>query len=559
MAGAATTTVTSVEVAPRRTQTPIERAVRRAWQPLLIGALAVALDLFRLGSPSLWMDEAFSVQLARQPLSVLWGAFRSGAEPNMALYYLILHLWLGLGTALGIPATEFYVRFPSAICAAASAVVVYGIGRRFLGAFCGMLGALLYLLSGLVLTYAQQTRGYALQLLLVCLAWYALLALLDQRTPRPAPRWWSLLVAASVLAVYTHAFSVLILLAQIVAVGALVAFDASARARVRRLWPGLLASLAGIGLLIVPFAIASRHGAKNGWLPSPQIGALIAKATALGAKSKLALAVLAVALLACLALLALTRLSMGRSLLARLQPQRLNAKARDADTSALRAGARTAVIAMLCWLIVPVVVSFVLSEGPVRLFSSRYLVVVMPAAALLVAAAVAPLRPRPARLIVAAGLVCASLALVPSYYAHAQVEDWRTPTRWLEARYAPGDGLVSYNNVQGCELPIAYYLQTDGSAAHFTLDSPGAVNLALYGSGDPFAHFGVALDPDALAAYAAHHSRLFFIEGRFSDEADAARAHKAQAWLDAHYHFVAQAGSGIVTIRLYDTTEPQLP
>src|SRR5579864_3205515 len=62
MVAGAATTVTSVEVAPRRTQTPIERAVRRAWQPLLIGALALALDLFRLGSPSLWMDEAFSVQ-----------------------------------------------------------------------------------------------------------------------------------------------------------------------------------------------------------------------------------------------------------------------------------------------------------------------------------------------------------------------------------------------------------------------------------------------------------------------------------------------------------------
>jgi 4-amino-4-deoxy-L-arabinose transferase-like glycosyltransferase len=192
----------------------------------------------------------------------------------------------------------------------------------------------------------------------------------------------------------------------------------------------------------------------------------------------------------------------------------------------------------------------------VRLFSSRYLVVVMPAAALLVAAIVAALRPRLARMVVAVGLVCAALALVPAYYAHAQVEDWRTPTRWLEAHYAPGDGLVSYNNVQGAEFPVAYYLQTDGSPAHFTLDAPGAVDLGRYGSGDPFAHFGAALDPTALAAYAARHPRMFYIEGRFSDDADAARAHKTQAWLDSHYRFIAQTSSGIVTIRLYDTSEP---
>ena len=550
----ATTTTMSVEVAPRRARTLLQRVPRRAWPPLLVAALALAFDLFGLGGPSLWMDEAFSVQLARQPLSVLWGAFRSGSEPNMALYYLILHLWLGLGSALGIPATEFYVRFPSAVAAAASAVVVYAIGRRFLGTFCGMLGALLYLLSGLVLTYAQQTRGYALQLLLVCLAWYALLALLDEHAPSAQARWWALLVGASVLAVYTHAFSVLILLAQIVAVVALVLADAGARARVRRhLW-GLLASLAAIGVLIIPFAIASRHGAKNGWLPSPQVSELIHKAAALGGKSKLALVVLGVALLALVAFLALARRPAGRRLLARLQSALPAGGA--ADTSALRDGARPTVIALVCWLVVPVVVSFVLSQGPVRLFSSRYLVVVVPAVALLAAAVVALLRPRPARLIVAAGLVCASLALVPSYYAHAQVEDWRTPTRWLEAHYAPGDGLVSYNNVQGAEFPVAFYLQSDGSPAHFTLDAPGSVNLARYGSGDPFAHYSAALDPTALAAYAAQHPRLFFIEGRFANDADAAHAHATQAWLDDHFRFLGQTSSGIVTIRLYDTHEP---
>lgn len=540
--------------APARTAARplVSRLPQYAWPPLLIGALALAFDLFALGGPSLWMDEAFSVQLARQPLSVLWGAFRSGAEPNMVLYYLILHVWLALGAALGVPATEFYVRFPSAVCAAASAVVVYAIGRRFLGVFSGMTGALLYLLSGLVLTYAQQTRGYALQLLLVCLAWYALLALLDEPVPRA--RWWPLLVAASALAVYTHAFSVLILLAQIVAVGAVAALDAAARARVRRLLPGLLVSLAGIGVLIVPFAIASRHGAKNGWLPAPQVSVLIHKVVSLSGKSKLALVVFGVALLVLLAALALARLPAGQRLLARLQLKRPDALL--SDTPALRTGTRPTVIALLCWLAVPVVVSFVLSQGPVRLFSSRYLVVVVPAAALLVAAVVAALRPRLARVVVAVGLVCAALALVPSYYAHAQVEDWRTPTRWLEAHYAPGDGLVSYNNVQGAEFPVAYYLQTDGSPAHFTLDSPGAVDLSRYGSGDPFAHFGAALNPTALAAYAARHPRMFFIEGRFSDDADAARAHAAQAWLDAHYRLVAQTSSGIVTIRLYDTSAP---
>src|SRR5690349_10961823 len=99
------------------------------WAPgVLFGLAALAFDLFRLGGPSLWMDEAFSVQLARQPLSVLAGAFTGGGEPNMILYHLLLHGWLGLGGALGIPASEAFVRFPSAVFAALSVVVVYQLG-----------------------------------------------------------------------------------------------------------------------------------------------------------------------------------------------------------------------------------------------------------------------------------------------------------------------------------------------------------------------------------------------------------------------------------------------
>ena len=52
---------------------------------LLVGvlALALALSFFRLGDPSLWMDEAYSVELARRPLSTLWLAYSVGGEANM--------------------------------------------------------------------------------------------------------------------------------------------------------------------------------------------------------------------------------------------------------------------------------------------------------------------------------------------------------------------------------------------------------------------------------------------------------------------------------------------
>src|SRR6478609_7696801 len=54
---------------------------------ILVAAIALAFNLYRLGTPSIWFDEAFSVELARQPLPLLWHIIW-GLEPNMELYYL---------------------------------------------------------------------------------------------------------------------------------------------------------------------------------------------------------------------------------------------------------------------------------------------------------------------------------------------------------------------------------------------------------------------------------------------------------------------------------------
>src|SRR5215471_9709014 len=119
---------------------------------ILIGLIALGFNLYRLGSPSIWYDEAFSVELARQPLPLLWHIIW-GPEPNMELYYLFLHFWLGFTGLLGQHPTEFVVRVPSAIFAALSSVMVFLLGRRYLGITAALVGAGLYLLNDLQLTY----------------------------------------------------------------------------------------------------------------------------------------------------------------------------------------------------------------------------------------------------------------------------------------------------------------------------------------------------------------------------------------------------------------------
>src|SRR5947207_15626308 len=112
---------------------------RRRFAPisasLLVGTLlfstALSLNLYRLGNPGIWYDEAFSVELSRLPLPMVWRII-FGREPNMEFYYLFLHAWLRLTSLFGLAPTEFVVRFPSALFAALSTVFVFLIGRRFI-------------------------------------------------------------------------------------------------------------------------------------------------------------------------------------------------------------------------------------------------------------------------------------------------------------------------------------------------------------------------------------------------------------------------------------------
>src|SRR5438105_3086501 len=185
------------------------------WLPcILIGGIALGFNLFRLGAQSMWFDEVLSVERARQSLPVLLQIIFN-TQPNMALYYVFLHFWLSLTSALGFNPTEVVVRLPSAIFAAFSAIMVFLLGRRFLGFVAGLLGAGLYLLNDLQLIYAQETRSYALQLWLICITWYALLAIFTGTSHQK--RWWACYAIVTVLAIYTHLFSGLILAAQIIA------------------------------------------------------------------------------------------------------------------------------------------------------------------------------------------------------------------------------------------------------------------------------------------------------------------------------------------------------
>src|SRR5216683_1196118 len=214
----------------------------------------------------------------------------------MALYYLLLHFWLSFTTLLGLHPTEFVVRFPSAIFAALGSMMVFLLGRRFMGIIGSTIAAGLYLLDVLQLVYAQEARSYSLQLLLICAGWYALFAALGLGAGPGSPnkeeqasgitahgsaigqyRWWACYVVAMTLAIYAHLFSMLILFAQVLTMGILLALVGPWRGKARggrQAWsslPAMVVSLVSIAVLSMPMLLAARHGSKTGWLAIPHL------------------------------------------------------------------------------------------------------------------------------------------------------------------------------------------------------------------------------------------------------------------------------------------------
>jgi uncharacterized membrane protein len=546
---------------------------------LAIGAIALAFNLYRLGGPSLWFDEILSVERARQSLPVLWQIIFS-TQQNMALYYLLLHFWLSFTTLLGLHPTEFVVRFPSAIFAALGSMMVFLLGRRFMGIMGSTIAAGLYLLDVLQLVYAQEARSYSLQLLLICAGWYALFAALglgagpgSLNTEEQASeitvhgsaigqyRWWACYVIAMTLAIYAHLFSVLILFAQVLTMGVLLALAGPWRGNARggrhdwsRL-PAMVVSLVSTGVLSIPMLLAARHGSKTGWLPIPHLKDIPQLFLTISDDSTFYLLMLAACCALGVGVAVFVQLRQGQIGRGQAPPLHVVFFGDDTNGTGLSwlQGLWPVLLALLCWLVVPVIASYVISQGPTRLFSSRYLVTIVPPLFLLVGLGIATLRWRLIQVALVGVLLFVALHHVPQYYDGAQVEDWRTPALWLEQHYQAGDGMVCYNNAQGCELGIEYYLRAYPSGVQFPADSPGAFPWVDYDLTNHLGYFGAAVKPPFLAAYGAKHPRLFFIAGRFTTHAEAVKAQAAEHWLDTHYHLIAQSTQGAVTIRLYVT------
>jgi mannosyltransferase len=159
---------------------------------LFLLAASVFLKTRALGA-SLWMDEGLSIGIASQHLLDIPTVLRQDGSPPF--YYMLLSVWMNV-VGSGPKETQ-------SLSLAISLLAVPGglwAGWSLFGRRAGFIAAALFAFNGFLTAYAQETRMYALMIVLSLLVTAAFIHVFVYRHRRYLP----LFVALLALMVYTH-------------------------------------------------------------------------------------------------------------------------------------------------------------------------------------------------------------------------------------------------------------------------------------------------------------------------------------------------------------------
>jgi mannosyltransferase len=493
-------------------------------------ALTFSLCLYDLASRSLWLDEANRVVVAQQHGTAFWRGI-AGDGGNQAVYYSLLKV---VTTLFG--STPLVVRFPSAVAAALTVPVAAALVRRLYDDRAAVVGAFMVGVSLPLVYWGQSADGYALGAFFATLSCWAFVRWLEGE--RYGTTVW---VVATTLMLYTLMLTALVLVAQALSLLALLGREP----RRTTPWRGLLVGAGAVAVLAVPLALlAHAHGTADiNWLIRPN--------KALEREAVRALA------------------SAGNqpdyppvtgtgNLLLDVMAALWLAGALSVVWRVVRRGAAGAVFAplfLVSWLVVPVVLSYLVSVTVQPVFLTRYLLASLPASSLLAAVVVTRARPAVVGLVAGAALVALRFVQIPPAYGKP-LEDWRAPTAYVLSHTRPGD-CIAFFALDG-RMPFEYYLRQAPKPALL----PAPVLPALPWSDNPVeVEVYTPIAPAAYPGIAASCTRLFLVASHYGSTRGTPRQrvtfrdyqHMLEV-LRGYYPALTSARFGPITVLTYAKT-----
>jgi mannosyltransferase len=138
------------------------------WMMALPPVATFVIMLWGITGASYWRDEAATMSAAQRPLGNLLRTL-GNIDAVHGAYYLIIWVMVHLGGA-----GELVTRLPSAVAMAAAAAAVAAIGRRLISPRAGLASGLVFAVLPEVSLYGQDARPYAIVVALAALASYLL-------------------------------------------------------------------------------------------------------------------------------------------------------------------------------------------------------------------------------------------------------------------------------------------------------------------------------------------------------------------------------------------------
>ncbi len=487
-----------------RTQCGLWQAIRPETPVLAATALAAVLSLFWIGRKSLWIDETSSIFYVYD-WSGMWQELLHH-EANMWSYYILLHFWLKLGDS------EAFLRSLSALFAVATIPILYLLGRRLLNRRAGVIAGVLLAVNPFFIRYAQEVRGYTLAVCLVTLASYLFVLALERRTPALWVAW----AACMALGIYTHFFAALVCVTQLLCLPVLG----------RRFpWRGAVLGLGALTLFLLPLVLFEPLGSDQiGWMHRPESWRTIPHFYRYATGSR--------------PLLALYTLFGAATIL-------LGARRPAPGTWPPLGWGHLYVVA---WAVLPVLIAYVFARKVKPIFEPRYLIIIVPALALLGGLCIARLPRAWLRALVVAGMLYLSARCLYWYYADYDKENWRDASSWALAQARPGDAAVFYW-WSGREA-FRYYLHRAGPRA------PQVVPLDLTTQAENRNNPRYRLDPKRLDRLPALYPRVWLFLRGDSGGGDCVAMLKT---LEAHYQCVAKKNFQYVGVRLFEKSPGRDP
>jgi len=396
----------------------------------LLGVLA---RFSHLGTKSLWLDEAISLEIARLDWQSLF-AVLTRHEANMSFYYFLLHFWIRLGQS------EFAIRSLSAVFGALTIPAIYFLGTFLGGKRAGVIAAFLVALNPAHIAYSQEARAYSLAILLAVVSSLLLLRAMWSNSRAV----WLAYAATNVCGVYSHVF-----FAWLVVVHAIVLLI-SYRALIS--WRRAMESYVAFLVFLLPLAYIAMasHGSQLSWIQPTKGEDLLRFFVDSGGFGGGALALLYVSL-------AVIAVVGGNN-----------------ESSPEESRHR---IFLVAWWLVPVVGTFLISlKSPI--FVPRYLSICWPAMVILAAIGISNLRIELFRWL---AILC--MIAFSGYGTHlylravgdsSQTNDWRGAAKYLSQVADRGDAVLFYYGAE--RFPFDYYM----SQYRSTVDTyPAASNVEL--------------------------------------------------------------------------------